>query len=201
MFRNRLSPAEAAQGLASVFNILILKRRRIAEPARLGRERRLPRAWMAQGKSASGKVPASRSSPIAFPLKPAARRLDPVSYTHLDVYKRQTPGITVPEMKAKLRRLKDVDLVIIDYLQLKMCIRDRLMGGALDGPVVRLAAAGGEENFAGLRVEAAGNVLTGGFHRLFRVPNHGIHAGWIAVVLSIIRKHGFHHGLRYRGSG
>ena len=26
--------------------------------------------------------------------------------------------ITVPEMKAKLRRLKDVDLVIIDYLQL-----------------------------------------------------------------------------------
>jgi len=76
MFRNRLSPAEAAQGLASVFNILILKRRRIAEPARLGRERRLPRAWMAQGKSASGKVPASRSSPIAFPLKPAARRLD-----------------------------------------------------------------------------------------------------------------------------
>ena len=48
MFRNRLSPAEAAQGLASVFNILILKRRRIAEPARLGRERRLPRAWTAQ---------------------------------------------------------------------------------------------------------------------------------------------------------
>lgn len=27
-------------------------------------------------------------------------------------------GITVPEMKAKLRRLQDVDLVIIDYLQL-----------------------------------------------------------------------------------
>ena len=77
----------------------------------------------------------------------------------------------------------------------------QLMGGALDGPVVRLAAAGGEENFAGLRVEAAGNVLPGGFHRLFRVPTHGIQAGWIAVVLSIIRKHGFHHGLRYRGSG
>ena len=48
MFRNRLSPAEAAQGLASVFNILILKRRRIAEPARLGRELRLPRDWTAQ---------------------------------------------------------------------------------------------------------------------------------------------------------
>lgn len=28
------------------------------------------------------------------------------------------PSITVPEMKAKLRRLKDVDLVIVDYLQL-----------------------------------------------------------------------------------
>ena len=34
------------------------------------------------------------------------------------IYFDDTPGITVPEMKAKLRRLKDVDLVIIDYLQL-----------------------------------------------------------------------------------
>ena len=29
-----------------------------------------------------------------------------------------TPGITVPQMKAKLRRLRNVDLVLIDYLQL-----------------------------------------------------------------------------------
>lgn len=35
-----------------------------------------------------------------------------------DMYMDDTPGITVPEMKAKLRRLKHVDLVIIDYLQL-----------------------------------------------------------------------------------
>lgn len=35
-----------------------------------------------------------------------------------EMYFDDTPGITVPEMKAKLRRLKDVDLVIIDYLQL-----------------------------------------------------------------------------------
>lgn len=34
------------------------------------------------------------------------------------IYFDDTPGITVPEMKAKLRRLKDVDLVVIDYLQL-----------------------------------------------------------------------------------
>ena len=34
------------------------------------------------------------------------------------LYFDDTPGITVPEMKAKLRRLKEVDLVIIDYLQL-----------------------------------------------------------------------------------
>lgn len=33
-------------------------------------------------------------------------------------YLDDTPGITVPEMKAKLRRLKDIDLVCIDYLQL-----------------------------------------------------------------------------------
>ncbi|MBO5254022.1 MAG: replicative DNA helicase [Clostridia bacterium] len=35
-----------------------------------------------------------------------------------DLYLDDTPGITVPEMKAKIRRLKDVDLVMIDYLQL-----------------------------------------------------------------------------------
>lgn len=35
-----------------------------------------------------------------------------------DIYFDETSGITVPEMKARLRRLKQVDLVIIDYLQL-----------------------------------------------------------------------------------
>lgn len=35
-----------------------------------------------------------------------------------DIWLDDTPGITVGEMKAKLRRLKKVDLVIIDYLQL-----------------------------------------------------------------------------------
>ena len=35
-----------------------------------------------------------------------------------NIYLDDTPGITIGEMKAKLRRLKQVDLVIIDYLQL-----------------------------------------------------------------------------------
>lgn len=35
-----------------------------------------------------------------------------------DIYIDDTPSITIPEMKAKLRRLNKVDLVIIDYLQL-----------------------------------------------------------------------------------
>ncbi len=35
-----------------------------------------------------------------------------------DLYLDDTPGITVPQMKAKLRRLRKVDLVVIDYLQL-----------------------------------------------------------------------------------
>lgn len=35
-----------------------------------------------------------------------------------NIYLDDTPGITVSEIKAKLRRLKKVDLVIIDYLQL-----------------------------------------------------------------------------------
>ena len=34
------------------------------------------------------------------------------------IYLDDTPSITVPEIKAKLRRLREVDLVIIDYLQL-----------------------------------------------------------------------------------
>lgn len=41
---------------------------------------------------------------------------DILSSTH--IYLDDTPSITVPEIKAKLRRLRDVDLVIIDYLQL-----------------------------------------------------------------------------------
>ncbi len=39
------------------------------------------------------------------------------------IYFDDTPGITVPEMKAKLRRLKKVDLVVIDYLQLMSSAR------------------------------------------------------------------------------
>jgi replicative DNA helicase len=35
-----------------------------------------------------------------------------------EIYLDDTPNVTVPEMKAKLRRLQDVDLVIVDYLQL-----------------------------------------------------------------------------------
>ena len=35
-----------------------------------------------------------------------------------NIYFDESSGITVPEMKAKLRRMKKVDLVIIDYLQL-----------------------------------------------------------------------------------
>lgn len=35
-----------------------------------------------------------------------------------DIYLDDTPGITVSEIKAKLRRLKQIDLVVIDYLQL-----------------------------------------------------------------------------------
>lgn len=38
--------------------------------------------------------------------------------SNADIYVDQTPSITVPEMKAKLRRMKKVDLVIIDYLGL-----------------------------------------------------------------------------------
>lgn len=36
----------------------------------------------------------------------------------MPIYLDDTPGITVAEMKAKLRRLRELDLVIIDYLQL-----------------------------------------------------------------------------------
>ncbi len=40
-----------------------------------------------------------------------------------EMYLDDTPGITVPEMKAKIRRLRSVDLIIIDYLQLMKASR------------------------------------------------------------------------------
>lgn len=40
-----------------------------------------------------------------------------------DLYLDDTPGITVPEIKAKVRRLKNVDLIMIDYLQLMSSAR------------------------------------------------------------------------------
>ena len=38
--------------------------------------------------------------------------------SRIELYLDDTPGITVQQMKAKLRRLRNVDLVLIDYLQL-----------------------------------------------------------------------------------
>ncbi len=46
-------------------------------------------------------------------LTQASQNLSPVNF-----YIDETSGITVPEMKAKLRRIKNVDLVIVDYLGL-----------------------------------------------------------------------------------
>ncbi len=45
------------------------------------------------------------------------------TYSGAEIYLDETSGITVPEMKAKLRRMKDVDLVIIDYLGLMQSAR------------------------------------------------------------------------------
>ena len=47
-------------------------------------------------------------------------RLIPASdiLSKTDLYLDDTPGITIPEMKSRLRRLRNLDLVVIDYLQL-----------------------------------------------------------------------------------
>ncbi len=70
------------------------------------------------------------------------------------IYIDDTPAITIPEMKAKLRRLKDVNLVIVDYLQLLMSARRvdnrvqeiseitrnlKIMAKELDVPVLTLS--------------------------------------------------------------
>ena len=39
------------------------------------------------------------------------------------IYIDDMPGVTVSEMKAKVRRIRDVDLIVIDYLQLMQSIR------------------------------------------------------------------------------
>lgn len=74
--------------------------------------------------------------------------------SHSDLYLDDTPGITVPEMKAKLRRLKKIDLVVIDYLQLMTSGRRsdnrvqeiseitrnlKIMAKELDVPVITLS--------------------------------------------------------------
>ncbi len=70
------------------------------------------------------------------------------------IYIDDTPGITIPEMKAKLRRLNGVDLVIIDYLQLMSSAKRienrvqeiseitrnlKIMAKELDVPVITLS--------------------------------------------------------------
>lgn len=71
-----------------------------------------------------------------------------------EIYMDDTPGISVPGMKAKLRRLRGVDLVIIDYLQLMAGTRRtdnrvqeiseitrnlKIMAKELDVPVITLS--------------------------------------------------------------
>lgn len=71
-----------------------------------------------------------------------------------EIYFDDSPGITVPEMKAKVRRLKNVDLIIIDYLQLMNSARQidnrvqevseitrslKIMAKELNVPVVALS--------------------------------------------------------------
>ncbi|MCH3971608.1 MAG: replicative DNA helicase [Oscillospiraceae bacterium] len=51
-----------------------------------------------------------------------------------EIYFDDNSAITVPEMKAKLRRLRDVDLVVIDYLQLMSS------GGRIDNRVQEISA-------------------------------------------------------------
>ncbi len=51
----------------------------------------------------------------------------------MQIFLDDTPGITVGQMKAKLRRLKDVGLVIIDYLQLMSA------GRAIDSRVTEIS--------------------------------------------------------------
>lgn len=70
------------------------------------------------------------------------------------LYLDDTPGMTVLEMKNKLRRLKDVDLVVVDYLQLMSGIKKtdnrvnevseitrnlKIMAKELDVPVITLS--------------------------------------------------------------
>lgn len=71
-----------------------------------------------------------------------------------DLFFDDAPGITVPQMKAKIRRLKNVDLVIVDYLQLMTGTRKndnrvneiseitrnlKIMAKELDVPVIAMS--------------------------------------------------------------
>ena len=70
-------------------------------------------------------------------------------------------------------------------------------GGADDGLVVRLAAAGGEVNLPGLGPDGTGHRLPGGLQRLLGLLAGGMEAGGIAPELL----HGVQHGLLSGGAG
>ena len=74
-------------------------------------------------------------------------------------------------------------------------------GCALDGPVVALAAPGGEVNLRGLRADGLCHLLAGCVHGPAGVPAGGVDAGGVAVDFAEIGKHGLEHFRRYGGGG
>ena len=76
------------------------------------------------------------------------------------------------------------------------------LGDALDGEVVALGGAGGEDDFFGGRADQLGDALARGLHALFGGPAEGvIAAGGVAELLHEVGQHLFQHPRIHRGGG
>ena len=75
-------------------------------------------------------------------------------------------------------------------------------GDALDGEVVALGGAGGEDHFLGGRADQLGDALARGLHAFFGGPAEGvIAAGGIAELLHEVGQHFFQHPRVHGGGG
>ena len=76
------------------------------------------------------------------------------------------------------------------------------LGHALDGQVVALGGAGGEDDLLGAGADQLGNLLARLFHRLLGHPAElVVAAGGIAEVLAEVRQHRFQHPRIHRRGG
>ena len=96
-------------------NVAVQQKRKVAVfNLEMSREQMVNRLLSSEAKVSSKKLRTGNLTSDEWERMAAASSI----LCQVPIYLDDTASITVPEMKARLRRLKDVDFVVIDYLQL-----------------------------------------------------------------------------------